>query len=166
MTLSLLHWEREFSLRQEIRTLLCHRDLGNALRGAFPGRAGGYPPGPPTDPDVRNACIRFLRQSGCYPLAVPWRAVVRVGELKVSPLSPASGGSAWRSPSLPWVAWASLPHLPRYYAPLRLPPCPSRGASLVARLPDTLPAPIVVRLRRKDGQLYHAMISPPSPQEL
>src|SRR5215467_1042780 len=37
--------------------------------------------------------------------------------------------------SLPWVAWASLPHLPRYYAPLRLPPCPSRGASLVARFP-------------------------------
>src|SRR5215510_6198857 len=26
------------------------------------------------------------------------------------------------APSLPWVAWASLPHLPRYYAPLRLPP--------------------------------------------
>src|SRR5215510_6052728 len=24
--------------------------------------------------------------------------------------------------SLPWVAWASLPHLRRYYAPLRLPP--------------------------------------------
>src|SRR5262249_469365 len=39
------------------------------------------------------------------------------------------------APSLPWVAWASLPHLPRYSAPLRLPPCPSRGASLVARFP-------------------------------
>jgi hypothetical protein len=26
------------------------------------------------------------------------------------------------APSLPWVAWASLPHVPRYYAPLRLPP--------------------------------------------
>jgi hypothetical protein len=25
-----------------------------ALHGALPGRAGGYPPGPPTDPDVRN----------------------------------------------------------------------------------------------------------------
>src|SRR5438876_1107469 len=47
------------------------------------------------------------------------------------------------APSLPWVAWASLPHLPRYYAPLRLPPCPSRGASLVARSPDTLRAPMV-----------------------
>ena len=39
------------------------------------------------------------------------------------------------APSLPWVAWASLPHLPWYYAPLRLPPCPSRGPSLVARSP-------------------------------
>jgi len=39
------------------------------------------------------------------------------------------------APSLLWVAWASLPHLPRYYAPLRLPPCPSRVASLVARFP-------------------------------
>jgi hypothetical protein len=28
------------------------------------------------------------------------------------------------SPSLPWVAWASLPHVPRYYATLRLPPDP------------------------------------------
>ena len=28
------------------------------------------------------------------------------------------------SPSLPWVAWVSLPHLPRYYATLRLPPVP------------------------------------------
>jgi hypothetical protein len=26
------------------------------------------------------------------------------------------------SPSLPWVAWASLPHIQRYYATLRLPP--------------------------------------------
>jgi hypothetical protein len=51
------------------------------------------------------------------------------------------------APSLPWVAWASLPHLPRYYAPLRLPPCPSRGASLVARDPDPLPASHVRGLR-------------------
>ena len=28
------------------------------------------------------------------------------------------------APSLPWVAWASLPHLHGYYAPLRLPPPP------------------------------------------
>ena len=37
-------------------------------RGRLPGRAGGYPPGPPTDPDVRNSRIRFLMQSCCCPL--------------------------------------------------------------------------------------------------
>src|SRR2546428_4155952 len=26
----------------------------------LPGRAGGYPPGPPTDPDVSDSLIRFL----------------------------------------------------------------------------------------------------------
>ena len=66
----------------------------------MPGRADGYPSGPPTDPDVRHARIRFLKQSGCCPCAVHWPAVVRVGELKVSPLCPASGCSArWRLPS-------------------------------------------------------------------
>ena len=39
------------------------------------------------------------------------------------------------APSLPWVAWASLPPLRRYSAPRRLPPCPSRGPSRVARSP-------------------------------
>src|SRR5713101_5028892 len=119
--------------------MFARRGLSTLLT-KLPGRAGGYPPGPPTDPYVRNSRIRFLRQSYCCPSTVYWPSVVRVRELKVSPLSPASGRSAWRSPSLPWVAWASLPHFHRYYAPLRLPHCPSRGASLVARLPDTLPA--------------------------
>jgi len=39
------------------------------------------------------------------------------------------------APALLWVAWASLLHLHQYYAPLRLPPCPSRVASLGARFP-------------------------------
>src|SRR5712692_9801209 len=49
------------------------------------------------------------------------------------------------APSLPWVAWVSLPHLRRYYAPLQLPPCPSRGPSLVARspIPCSLPSFVV-----------------------
>jgi hypothetical protein len=33
----------------------------------MPGRADGYPSGPPTDPYVRNSRIRFLKQSLCYP---------------------------------------------------------------------------------------------------
>ena len=49
------------------------------------------------------------------------------------------------SPSLPWVAWVSLPHLLRYYAPLRLPPCPSRGLrlSLASPIPCLLPGFVV-----------------------
>src|SRR2546427_1866163 len=47
------------------------------------------------------------------------------------------------SPSLPWVAWVSLPHFHRYYATLRLPPCPSRVASLVARFPIPCALPFV-----------------------
>src|SRR6266852_4840080 len=58
-------------------------DVGSQL----PGRAGGYPPGPPTDPYVRDARIRFLRQSGCCPSTVHWPSVVRGGELYVSSLS-------------------------------------------------------------------------------
>src|SRR4029453_6757421 len=45
--------------------------------------------------------------------------------------------------SLPWVPWASVPHLPRYDAPLSLPHCPSQGASLVARVPIPCPLPFV-----------------------
>ena len=33
----------------------------------MPGRADGYPSGPPTDPYVRNSRLRFLKQSLCYP---------------------------------------------------------------------------------------------------
>jgi hypothetical protein len=38
-----------------------------AGRRRLPGRADGYPSGPPTDPYVRNSRIRFLKQSLCYP---------------------------------------------------------------------------------------------------
>src|SRR5713101_437806 len=113
-----------------------YRGAPEAIGGRLPGRAGGYPPGPPTDPYVRNSRIRFLRQSLCYPRkdrpcsTVHGPAGVRVGELSVSPLVPARGTLCPTSPSLPWVPWVSVPHLPWYYATLRLPPCPSRVASL------------------------------------
>ena len=114
----------------------------DAVRRRLPGRAGGYPPGPPTDPYVRNSRIRFLKQSSCYPRAAPWRAVVRVGERDVSPLSPASGCSARRR--LP--SRGSLgSHFPTCTGTMRRYDCPLSlsGASLVARLPDTLPASMV-----------------------
>src|SRR6266446_10257099 len=56
-------------------------DTANGADQTLPGRAGGYPPGPPTDPYVRNSRIRFLRQSGCCPSTVHWPSVVRGGEL-------------------------------------------------------------------------------------
>src|SRR5439155_9955043 len=38
---------------------------GQNVPPSFPGRAGGYPTGPPTDPDVRNERIRFLGSQSC-----------------------------------------------------------------------------------------------------
>jgi hypothetical protein len=73
------------------------------------------------------------------------------------------------APSLPWVAWASLPHLHRYYAPLRLPPCPSRVASLGARfpIPGLLPlrswCPLRARGRVKAAQSRQGLWSPGPP---
>jgi hypothetical protein len=76
-------------------------------------------------------------------IGLSWSGLVRSQSLPVSGqrrLCPTA-------PSLPWVPWAAVPHLRRDDAPLRLPPCPSRGASLVARHPDTLPASTVRGLR-------------------
>src|SRR5215831_18186476 len=80
--------------------------------------------------------MRFLRQSLSYPWILSRRGVVTrlVSAKSLSCIVP-PGTLCPTAPSLPWVAWASLPHLPRYYAPLRLPPCPSRVASLGARFP-------------------------------
>ena len=62
-----------------------------------------------------------------------------VGDLEVSPIFPPSRTVCPASPSLQWVAWASLPHLPRYCAPLRLPPVPL-GSLRFRSLPNTLSA--------------------------
>jgi hypothetical protein len=45
------------------------------------------------------------------------------------------------APSLPWVPWASVPHLPRYDAPRRLPPAPlgALRLSLASPIPCLLP---------------------------
>jgi hypothetical protein len=96
----------------------------------------------PAPPQIRTCAIHAYGSSSraaAAPRAVPWRPVVRVGELKVSPLSPASGCSARRR--LP--SRGSLgPHFPTFPGTMRRYDChlPVSGASLVARLPDTLPA--------------------------
>ena len=91
----------------------------------WPGRADGCPSGPPTDPYVRNARIRFLKQSLSYPSILSSGGVVTrlASAAPLSCLVP-TGTLCPTSPSLPGVAWVSLPHFPRYYAPLRLPPVP------------------------------------------
>src|SRR5712691_4348694 len=45
-----------------------------------------------------------------------------VGEPGVSPRGPPRKTFCPALPSLPWVPWVAVPHLHRYYAPLRLPP--------------------------------------------
>ena len=78
-------------------------------RVAVPGRADGCPSGPPTDPYVRNARIRFLKQSLCYP----------------PPFTGVLGSGLVSAKSLPWFP------LVRHSARRRL---PSRG-SLGPRFP-------------------------------
>ena len=73
---------------------------------------------------------------------VHWPAVVRVGELEVSPLSPASGCSARRR--LP--SRGSLgPHFPTFLGTMRRYDChlPVSGSFTCRLFPDTLPASIV-----------------------
>jgi hypothetical protein len=62
--------------------------------------------------------------------AIRWSFVDTVGDLNVSPVGPFNKTLCPASPSLQWVLWASVPHLPgqdintldhRYYDPLRLP---------------------------------------------
>lgn len=65
-----------------------------------------------------------------------------VGDLEVSPIYPPSRTVCPASPSLGWVAWASLPHLPRSCAPLRLPPVPL-GSLRFRSLPNTLSASLI-----------------------
>ena len=60
-----------------------------------------------------------------------------VGDLEVPPIFPPSRTLCPASPSLGWVPWASVPHLHRYYAPLRLPTAHLEvlRSSLVPRYP-------------------------------
>jgi len=61
-----------------------------------PGRAGGFPPGPPTDPYVRHSRIRFLTQSLCYPPQSTGVLVSGLVSAKSLPWFPPVGHSARR----------------------------------------------------------------------
>ncbi len=73
-----------------------------------------------------------------------------VGDLNVSPVGPFSETLCPASPSLQWVLWASVPHLPgqdintldhRYYDPLRLPNARLGVVRSSLSAPDTLYRP-------------------------
>ena len=105
-----------------------------------PGRADGYPSGPPTDPYVRNSRIRFLKQSICCPLCSPHGGLVTrlVSTKSLSCVCPLERSARRRLPSRGSLG----PHFPTFIGTMRRYDChlPVSGASLVARLPDTLPA--------------------------
>src|SRR4029453_2542450 len=106
----------------------------------LPGRAGGYPPGPPTDPDVRHARLRFLTQSRCGPgtatLALqspglPWSGLVRAASLPC--VRPAD---ALRDGAFPPGGRLGLPSLPSpVLCAATTAASPSPVAALVARCP-------------------------------
>jgi len=92
----------------------------------------------PAPPQTRTCAINAYGSSSraaAAPGAVQWGSGDTIGEHKVSLVCLAHWKPCSTSPSLPWVPWALVPHLHRYYATLRLPSCPSRVASLVARFP-------------------------------
>ncbi len=106
----------------------------------LPGRADGSPSGPPTDPDVRNARIRCLRQSGCYPRKVslapqstglPWSGLVSSRSLPCLPPADTLPDGAF--PPVGRLGLTAPPSPVLCAAPTAT--CPSRGPSLVARSP-------------------------------
>ncbi len=79
----------------------------------------------PAPPQTRTWAMHAYGSSSrasAAPYAVPWGSGDTIGEHKVSLVCLPTGTLCSTAPSLPWVAWASLPHLHRYDAPLRLPP--------------------------------------------
>ena len=72
------------------------RSAADAGGSQLPGRADGYPSGPPTDPYVRHSRIRFLTQSLCYPPQSTGVLVSGLVSAKSLPWFPPVGHSARR----------------------------------------------------------------------
>ena len=104
----------------------------------------------PAPPQTRTCAIHAYGSSSRAAAArgaVQWGSGDTIGERRVSLVYLAHWKPCSTSPSLPWVPWASVPHLLRYYATLRLPPVPLGGLrlSLVPRYLACFP-PFVVSL--------------------
>src|SRR6266478_265440 len=117
----------------------------------------------PAPPQTRTCAMHAYGSSSraaAAPGAVHWSAVVRVGELNVSPLSPASGCSARRR--LP--SRGSLgPHFPTFVGTIRRYDCPLSlsGRFAYRSLPDTLRAFMVRGLPHGLGTTGKAPRIPP-----
>ena len=95
------------------------------------------------------AALQALDIVACH--AIRCSFVDTVGDLKVSPVGPFNKTLCPASPSLQWVLWASVPHLPgqgltphldhRYYDPLRLPNARLGVVRSSLSSPDTLYRP-------------------------
>jgi hypothetical protein len=113
----------------------------------LPGRADGYPSGPPTDPDVRNSRIRFLRQSGCYPRKVslapqstglPWSGLVSSRSLPCLPPADALPDGAFPPVGRLGLTSPPSPVLCAATTATR----PISGSFTCRSFPDTLPASV------------------------
>jgi hypothetical protein len=118
----------------------------DAVGSQLPGRADGYPSGPPPDPHVRNSRMRFLRQSFLLPLPqCSGGLVTRLVSAKslscVNPLHALPDGA------FPPVGRLGLTS-PRstVLCDATTATCPSRVASLVARFPIPCVLPYVCGL--------------------
>jgi hypothetical protein len=115
------------------------------LPSPVPGRADGYPSGPPTDPYVRNARIRFLKQSLCYP---PQSTGVLVSGLVSSTslpcVLPADALPDGAFPPVGRLGVTSPPSLVLCAATTAA--LPISGSFTCRWFPDTLPAPVVCGL--------------------
>jgi hypothetical protein len=122
-----------------------------------PGRAGGYPTGPPTVPDVRHSRIRFVSIRTVVTVRITSKLITPAGTELGCP-SPVAGNLLRRlvgSKSFPSLLpvprsarlclpsggslGSPLPHVPRYCAPLRLPSAPL-GSLRLRSLPNPLSA--------------------------
>ena len=121
---------------------------GAAVSRRLPGRADGYPSGPPTDPYVRNSRIRFLKQScGCPckdalappSTGLPWSGLVSSKSLPCLPPAdalldgafPPVGRLGLTSPPSPVLCAATTATMP------------FSGSFTCRSFPDTVRAPLV-----------------------
>ena len=90
----------------------------------------------PAPPQTRTCAMHAYGSSSkaaAAPGVVHWVAGDTSGEHGVSLVCLTQWKPCSTSPSLSWVPWASVPHLPQYYATLRLPSVPLRVLRFVAR---------------------------------